>query len=76
MNESKHPTEMTGGELEEYVSRLKAELEDLEEERVFVLGQTGVHLSPGAVTKYDSQMQTLRDRIAEAERLASEEKAG
>lgn len=60
---------MTAGELEEYLSDLRIELEDLEEERMFVLGQTGLHVSAREVNKYDSRMETLRERIAEAERL-------
>lgn len=68
-NEAKDPAEMTAGELEEYLSTLQLELEDLEEERMFVLGQTGLHVSAGTVKKYESRKETLGERIAEAERL-------
>lgn len=74
-NEAKDPAEMTAGELEEYLSTLQLELEDLEEERMFVLGQTGLHVSAGTVKKYESRKETLGERIAEAERLI-QEKAG
>ena len=68
----KDPGEMTAGELGEHLSTLRIELEDLEEERMFVLGQTGLHVSAGAVKSFESQMETLRGRIAEAERLLEE----
>ena len=72
MSEGKEPGDMTAGELEEYLSALQNELEDLEEERAFVLGQTGLHVSAGAVKNYESQRERLRDRITEAERILQE----
>ena len=66
----KDPEEMTVGELNEYLSRLKVDLEDLEEERIFVLGQTGLHVSAGAVAKYEAESASLRGRIDSAEQLA------
>ncbi len=75
MKETKHPEEITSGELEEYLSELGADLKDLEEERLFVLSQTGLHVSAGAVKKYESQLETLREHIAEAERLVLAKKA-
>jgi len=71
-NEVKDPNEMTAGELEEYLSTLQLELEDLEEERMFVLGQTGLHVSAGTVKKYESRKETLGERIGEVERLIQE----
>jgi hypothetical protein len=44
---------MTIVELDAYLSKLKADLEEVEEERMFVLGQTGLHVSASVVTKYD-----------------------
>lgn len=41
------------------------ELEELEEERSFVLKQTGLHLSGHTVKRYDAEVQTLKESIAE-----------
>lgn len=71
-SEAKDPTEMTAEELEKHLSALKIELEDLEEERMFVLGQTGLHVSASEVKNFDSQRAKLTDRIAEAEHLLEE----
>jgi hypothetical protein len=61
--------QMTVGELSEYLSKLKVDLEDIEEERTFVLGQTGVHLSVREVQKYQTELDSLKARIEEVERL-------
>lgn len=71
-SESKTPGEMTAPELKEHLSTLQVELEDLEEERAFVLGQTGLHVSAGEVRNFEGRLETLRDRIAETERLLEE----
>jgi hypothetical protein len=60
---------MTVGELREQLSKLTAELEEIEEERVFVLGQTGLHVSAGAVSKYHSEISRLGAEIDQVERL-------
>jgi hypothetical protein len=67
--EMKDLAEMTVGELSEYLSKLQVDLEDLEEERMFVLGQTGLHVSAGEVKKYEAEFDSLKARIEEAERL-------
>jgi len=56
---------MGPGELEEYLSKLKEDLEEVEEERMYVLGQTGLHVSAGAVKKYETEIAALKDRIEE-----------
>ena len=61
--------EMTVGELNEYLAKLKVDLEDLEEERMFVLGQTGLHVSAGEVKKYEAEFDSLKARIEEVEQL-------
>lgn len=61
--------EMTLGELSDYLSRLKVDLEDVEEERMFVLSQTGLHVSAGAVKNYETEIDSLKSRIEEVERL-------
>ena len=71
----KDPEEMTVGELNEYLSRLKVDLEDLEEERIFVLGQTGLHVSASAVAKYEAESASLKGRIDQVEQLARAKQA-
>jgi hypothetical protein len=58
---------MGPGELEEYLSKLKEDLAEVEEERMYVLGQTGLHVSAGAVKKYETETAALKDRIEEVE---------
>lgn len=60
---------MTVDELHEYLSKLRADLEDVEEERMFVLSQTGLHVSAGAVTKYETEVNNLRTKIEEVEQV-------
>ena len=65
---------MTVTELQNLLARLRADLDDLEEERCFVLGQTGVHISAGKPAKYEAEVAGLCARIAEVEReLAAKE---
>jgi hypothetical protein len=58
---------MSAAELEELLADLQADLEDVEEERAFVLGQTGVHISASTVARYESERESLRARIEQAE---------
>ena len=44
---------------------LSDELEELEEEKGYVLRQTGLHVSGGVMKKYESQTITLTESIAE-----------
>ena len=44
---------------------LSEELEEIEEEKGYVLRQTGLHVSAGVVNKYESQTITLSQSIAE-----------
>jgi hypothetical protein len=67
---------LSPGELEGYLSGLRDELEDVEEERMFVLGQTGLHVSASAVKKYDTEIAALKARIEEAERALRAHEAG
>ncbi len=53
---------------EDLVVRLRTlteELEELEEEKSYVLRQTGLHVSGGVVKKYESQTITLSESITE-----------
>ncbi|MHB8072644.1 hypothetical protein [Desulfosporosinus fructosivorans] len=43
---------------------LTEELEELEEEKSYVLRQTGLHVSGGVVKKYESQTISLSESIA------------
>ncbi len=63
-------SDMTPSELDEYLSKLKADLEEIEEERMFVLGQTGLHVSASEVSKYEADVNRLKARIEEAEQAA------
>jgi len=65
--EVKDPSDMTGAELQQLLSNLQADLDDVEEERSFVLGQTGVHISASTVARYESERSALRVRIEEVE---------
>ena len=52
-------------DLQRRLTTLTEELEELEEEKSFVLKQTGLHVSGGKVRQYETQTQTLNESIAE-----------
>ena len=52
-------------ELERRLGVLEEELEELEEEKSFVLKQTGLHISGGKVKQYEAQTQSLKQSISE-----------
>ena len=60
---------MSTAELEENLSMLKDDLEDIEDERDAVLGQTGIHLSGGAVKQYEAQIEGINKRIMVIEEI-------
>jgi len=62
-------SEMTGTELESLLAKLKEELEEAEEEKMYVLGQTGIHLPGATVRKYEAEISELKQRIAEVEEM-------
>lgn len=43
--------------------KLKARLEDLIEERDFVLSSSGVHLQGGIVEKYEQEIKNLEQKL-------------
>lgn len=47
------------------IQTLSEEMEELEEEKSYVLKQTGLHVSGGTVLKYESQTIILSQSIAE-----------
>jgi hypothetical protein len=67
---------MTADELQEYLSKLRADLEEIEEERRFVFGQTGLHVSGGAVKKYETEVNDLRTKIEEVEQVVHANNVG
>ena len=52
-------------DLERRLSVLLEELEELEEEKSFVLKQTGLHVSGGKVRQYETQTHSLTESITE-----------
>lgn len=52
-------------ELERRLGVLEEELDELEEEKNFVLKQTGLHISGGKVKQYEAQTQYLNQSISE-----------
>lgn len=58
-------TKLANAELERRLKTLEEELEELEEEKSFVLKQTGLHVGGGKVKQYEAQTQVLQESIAE-----------
>lgn len=52
-------------DLERRLGVLEEELEELEEEKSFVLRQTGLHIGGGKVKQYEAQTQSLQQSISE-----------
>lgn len=67
--------EMSIEALEQRLAKLKEDFEELEEERLFVLGQSGYHVSGGTVRKYEAEVKKVQDEIAEVEQILREKKA-
>ena len=60
---------VTVTELEKEITKLKRDLEELEEERTFVLRQTGVHVSGATVKQYEADVEGTKERIVELQRI-------
>ncbi|MDW8800423.1 hypothetical protein P8V03_04560 [Clostridium sp. A1-XYC3] len=60
---------MTSRELEKKLLELKEYLEDVEEERMHVLGQTGIHVPGAAVRKYEAEIEEIKNNIRQVEHL-------
>jgi hypothetical protein len=75
MSEAKDPNDMSAAELVAYITRLEVDLEDVQEEQQFVLGQTGLHVSVKAVSKFESQIDAMKRRIEEAQGLLAAKNA-
>ena len=59
---------MSVTELQEHLEKLRVDLEEVEEERMFVLSQTGLHVSARAVSNFESEMSRLKTEIGEVEK--------
>lgn len=58
-------TNLRDEDLTRRIQTLSEELEELEEEKGFVLRQTGLHLPGHVVKKYESQTTALQESISE-----------
>lgn len=61
--------EMTVTELEKELTKLKRDLEELEEERTYVLRQTGVHVPGATVKQYEADVDETKERIVELQQI-------
>ncbi|MCL2883433.1 MAG: hypothetical protein FWF30_03060 [Coriobacteriia bacterium] len=61
--------EMDVAELSDVLYRTRMNLEDLEEERLFTLSQTGMHVPGGTVSRYEAEINGIRERIDVLESL-------
>lgn len=68
MDATEELSQLTADELFEALEAAQAELDDVLEERLFVLGQTGAHLGASKVASlraaWDRDESRLRERIA------------
>lgn len=62
-------SDMTVDELEKLLSKLREDLEEVEEERMCVLSQTNIHLPGATVKKYEAEIHDLKDRIEQVEKM-------
>ena len=53
--------------LRKLLKKLQEELEELEEEQMFTLSQTGLHVTGGARRRFEAELTALRERIREVE---------
>lgn len=53
--------------LRNLLEQLREELEELEEEQMFTMSQTGLHVTGGARRKFDADLTSLRERIKAVE---------
>ena len=61
---SKTYDDMTKAELERELEKLLDDLVDTEMLRGSILGQTGNHVSSGYVNKFETELQTINEKIA------------
>ena len=58
---------MTKQETKKLIEQLNQDLAEIETERKFVLGQTGVHLPGKTARNYEDEVSVLRRKIAKLE---------
>lgn len=63
---------MTSQELEKKQTELKDLLEEVEEERMIILGQENLHISSKTVQKYEHEINELKEAIAQCDCLLKE----
>lgn len=68
--------DMTVEELGKKLAHEKEELEDLEQERMYVMRQTGFHLPGGTVKKYQAEVDEAQKRIQRIEEVLAGKAAG
>ena len=67
---SKKYDEMTVDELKKVLLELGDELEDAEDERMMMLGQSGHHISSGRLaTRYNEMLGDINDKIQKVNEL-------
>lgn len=60
---------MTPQELEKKQNELKNLLEEVEEERMIILGQENLHISSKTVKRYEDEINDIKEAIAQCNRL-------
>ena len=60
-------SDMTKSELEPILAKLRSDLKEIEEEKAFVLGQTGLHVTGSTSRDYREEVELLRNRVKEVE---------
>jgi len=68
--------EMSVSELENWLNKSEKELEEIGEERKFVLRQTGMHIRGRTVKTYEVELERLKARIAEIKEVLKTRKSG
>jgi len=66
------PEDMSTEELRKELQRLSDELEDLEETYRFNLTHTSAHISSGAVSDHEEELEELRRQIVEMQSILKE----
>ncbi|NLA86157.1 MAG: hypothetical protein GX847_02510 [Clostridiales bacterium] len=56
-------------ELKEKLKELQELFEEVTEERMIILGQENLHLSSKLVTKYQNELNDIKENIAKIEKL-------
>ncbi len=60
---------LSKSELEEKLKELQELFEEVTEERIIILGQENLHLSSKLVTKYQNELNEIKESILKIEKL-------